>query len=658
MKRLFLLLLSFFSLFAASAQGTFTMVFGGPADEHALAMVPCRDGGYALAGFTFSFGSGRSDVWVMKVNSQGQEMWRKILGGTDYDWANDLVETRDGNLVVAGYQRDSLTNQRNAWVFQLNRHGDLMWEHVYGGEQGDEAKALTQTSDGGFAVVGYSHSFSRGKSDVWLLRLNAVGAELWQRHYGTQEAEKGHCIVETRDEGFLIGGFQTAGPAAKADLLVARVDRKGQGLWRRVIASPGHDAIESVLETPQGNVLATGWGQQPEGGLQGLILELSPGGSVLRQRVFGGDGKDALYDLKPVPQGGFVAVGQSEGNGSANVWLLRLDADLYPVWESKTKAPKDDIGQVVVPVADGGFLIAGGTHSLGEGGSDFCLLKTDRMGRFDGSLDFETDIAAPPLVARESQGPAKPTLYLLSVGVSSYEESGMSLRFAHEDARSVAASFEKQEGALFERVESRVLVNEEASLVNIKEGLSWLERQATQNDLVVMFVSAHGALDHKGSHYLLPSDFDPHNLFATGLNIRDLTEGVSATPCKKLIFLDACHSGQSGRDFLEFGTPKAFDFNQAIEQLTNRENGITVVTSSSGQEFSYERPDWGHGAFTKALLEGLNGSADINQDLLVTLAELNFYLSERVKELTEGRQHPYMPINLFGNIPLYALPGH
>ncbi len=658
MRLIFLLIILIGTLPLTKGQGTFSRFFGGPADEHALAVTPTRDGGYALAGFTFSNTRGKSDVFVMKVDAWGQMQWQETFGGPDSDWANDLVETRDGNLVIAGYRRDPATKQRNAWVFQVNRHGQLMWDHLYGGEQGDEAKAITQTSDGGFAVVGYSESFSRGKSDVWLLRLNAVGMELWQRSYGTAKSEKGYTIQETKEEGFIIGGYQDAGGVNKADMLIVRLDRTGKGVWRVVLPSPGNDVVESILETKEGHILALGWGFDGDLGLQGRLVKLSEGGRVLQQQDFGGKEKDVLYDIAVVPQGGYIAVGQTGEEGRANVWLLRLDQQLVPLWETKTKGEKDDYGHSVTPTTDGGFLITGGSASFSHGGVDICLLKTDRMGRFDAAtVPFESQQAQPVIrVEDPANDPLfRPDLYVLAVGVSNYQDTNMSLNFAHLDAAAVAQQFGTQKGKLFRKVETLVLTNEQATLVNIKEALSSLERKATQKDLIVMFFSAHGALDNKGSHYLLPTDFDENNLFATGLNIRDITEGVSASPCKKLIFLDACHSGQSGYDYMELASIKAFDLNQALEELTDKEPGVTVITSSSGREFSYERPEWGHGAFTKALLEGLQGSADLNQDLLVTLAELNFYLSERVRDLTEGRQHPYMPINLFGNIPLFAL---
>lgn len=158
----------------SSAQEKFSKTFGGDRDEHAMAVTTTATGDYVVAGFTNSYGLGKSDVWVMKLDDFGNEVWRQYFGDKDYDWANDLIETRDGNYVLAGYTRDQKSGKNNAWVFQLNRHGELMWSRTYGGKDADEARSIIQTKDGGFAVAGFSYSNSKGKSDIWLLRLNAV----------------------------------------------------------------------------------------------------------------------------------------------------------------------------------------------------------------------------------------------------------------------------------------------------------------------------------------------------------------------------------------------------------------------------------------------------------------------------------------------------
>ena len=644
------------------AQESFTHTFGGKKDEHGTAVVQTRDGGYAVTGFTYSYGKGKSDIWVMKLDAGGNQMWRKFIGTKENDWAYDLVETRDGNFVIAGHTRNSESGKSNAWVFQLNRHGEQMWSHRYGGEDGDYAKAVKQTLDGGFVVAGFTATDSKGKSDIWLLRLNATGDELWQKRFGGIGIEKAYDVIETRDEGFLIGGYQLYDREKNlADMLLVKTDRHGSGLWRRVIKNAGNDVVEAVLETEGGNYLAAGWGHSDRSkSLDGKLVKVSPGGKVIWEQEYGGENKDALYDLKADRNGGYMLVGQTASfDMTDDVWTVRVSRNGREIAQRHTKGDKRDYGRALTATKDGGFLLVGGTESYSNGGVDICLFKLDPGGNFaDGPFNSEGVVVLQDkqeVNTDPGNSIYKPNLYILSVGVSSYEDPSVSLTYAHTDAAAVARKFASLEGKLFNKVEMKQFMNNDASLINIRTGISWLERQATQKDMILIFISAHGALDHKGNLYILPTDFDAHNLFATALNIRDLTEGMNGTPCKKLIFLDACHSGQSGYDLLEFASIKAVNLNKAVEELVNKEPGVTVMTSSSGKEFSYENPKWGHGAFTKAILEGLNGSADFNQDKVINLMELNLYVMERVKKLTDGRQHPYIPINLFGDIPLFIL---
>ena len=662
MRLSFAILLTGMLLSNLCAQERFTRTFGGQKNEHGTAIIQTRTGEYVLSGFTYSFGNGKSDIWIMKLDASGHEMWRRYMGGEGYDWANDLIETRDGNYVIAGHTKDIQTGNTDAWVFQVNRHGELMWSHTYGGAKADYAKSLVQTSDGGFAVAGFSNSFSRGKSDVWVVRLNAIGEEIWNKNYGGKAIEKGHSIIETEDEGLLVGGYQLFEKGnTMADMLLVRMDRNGKGIWRKVIRHSGNNVVESLVETPDGNYLAAGWGRSESGkSLDGKLLKIGPGGKVLWENSYGGEGKDALYDIFEGPNGDYMLTGQTASfDQSDDIWLMRVDPQGKAFWQKRAKGDKHDYGRSLVATHDGGFAIIGGTESSGNGGSDICMLKTDAAGNFGmGPLKSEGIMVqqdAPPIPKSDTPDIFKPNLYILTVGVSNYQDNSVSLNFAHTDAAAMAKKFQALEGSLYRKVEVKELLNDDATLVNIRTGISWLERQATQKDMILVFISAHGALDHKGNLYILPTDFNAQNLFATALNIRDLTEGMNGTPCKKLIFLDACHSGQSGYDLLEFASIKSYNLNQAIEELVNTEPGVTVMTSSSGKEFSYENPLWGHGAFTKALLEGLNGSADFNKDKVITLMELNLYVMERVKELTNGRQHPYIPINLFGNIPLFLL---
>ena len=134
---------------------------------------------------------------------------------------------------------------------------------------------------------------------------------------------------------------------------------------------------------------------------------------------------------------------------------------------------------------------------------------------------------------------------------------------------------------------------------------------------------------------MLPTDGDPESLRRTALSTDDLKDYLGDSPAKVMVFMDACHSGQAAW--------RRVDNTEAIRELTSDEFGLVVMASSTGDEVSIERPEWGHGAFTKALIEGLEGRADYSGDGIVHLSELNTYVAERVKTLSKGKQHTTFP---------------
>lgn len=658
----FLLLLCPFLIIRA--QFTFNETFGGESDERAMAVTECKFGGYAVVGLTYSFGAGKSDIWAMRLDKEGKEVWRKYLGDTDFDWANSVVETEAGNLVIAGFTRNRTTRTHNAWVIQLDGDGNTLWSHTYGGEKADEAKSIVQTADGGFAIAGETYSYGKGKKDIWLLKLNQYGEEMWQRTFGGKEEESALSIIEAQDGSLVMGGYTQSLGKGKADIMILKVDANGKGIWKKNFGGTGNETVEGIVEADNGDFLLAGWtNTNSQGKLDAMVMRINTDGQPMWKKNYGGAGKDAFSAICKAYEGGYALAGYTSisDDKPSRIWLTKIDEKGNKIWERKSNSKKNDFGYALTNTRDGGYLLAGSTQTLASSGSDIWVLKTNHLGSFKNNFPvaYQEPEPVPQIqikATEEEEGDIfKPNLYVVSVGVSAYEDSDVNLTFAHTDAAAIANKFSTLEGSIFNKVHVKTLLNKDATLINIKVALSWLEREATQKDVILVFISSHGALDNKGNLYILPTDFSEYNLFATALNIRDITEGTNGVPCKKLILLDACHSGQSGSDFVEFASIKALDVNSVVKELMSKEPGVTVMTSSSGREYSYENPRWGHGAFTKAILEGLDGGADFNKNSVIHLTELELFVSERVKELTGGRQHPYTPIKLSGNIPLYLV---
>ena len=232
----------------------------------------------------------------------------------------------------------------------------------------------------------------------------------------------------------------------------------------------------------------------------------------------------------------------------------------------------------------------------------------------------------------------KPKLYVLAVGVSNYANSSFNLGLPAKDAHDFAGVMTKQKGRLYADVQVRLLTDAEATRDNVVDGLDWLQHQVTSHDVGMLFLAGHGLNDNNNRYYFLPYNADPEKLLRTGVAQSDILATLSALAGKAVFFLDTCHSGNA------LGTARTRGVNSGIDafvnDLSSAENGVVVFTASTGLQLSLEDPAWGNGAFTKAVVEGLNGKADLQRRGTITLKGLDYYVDERVKELTNGRQSP------------------
>lgn len=299
--------------------------------------------------------------------------------------------------------------------------------------------------------------------------------------------------------------------------------------------------------------------------------------------------------------------------------------------------PKDDGRvplQLTVSVPPGAVevsLIAESGRTVSEPDRVRLHETSANIGSQAGSLDAGTGI--------------KPRLYALVVGVGAYRHESINrLDFPAKDARDFAASLHRQRGRLYRDVDVRLLEDAAATREAIIDGLDWLRRQVTANDLAVVFFAGHGVNDQTNRYYFVPVGADPARLRSTAIPNDDITEVLQVLPSKVLAFLDTCHAGNilGGGRQRNFTIGTHGDINRLVNELTSAENGVIVFASSTGRESSQESAAWNNGVFTKALVEGLVGKADFNRDDVVSLNELNLYVADRVKQLTHGDQHANM----------------
>lgn len=229
----------------------------------------------------------------------------------------------------------------------------------------------------------------------------------------------------------------------------------------------------------------------------------------------------------------------------------------------------------------------------------------------------------------------KPKLYVLAIGVSRYADKNLTLGFAAKDAMDFASAILKQKTGIYRDVVVKTITDERATKDNVLDGLEWLQKETTSKDVAMLFIAGHGVNDPSGIYYFLPVNVNTEKLKRTGVPFSDIKNTVVSLAGKTIMFIDTCHSGNI------MGARRGVaDITGIVNELSSAENGAVVFASSTGNQYSLENAKWGNGAFTKALIEGIGGKADYLGKGKITINMLSLYISERVKELTGGKQTP------------------
>jgi hypothetical protein len=246
-----------------------------------------------------------------------------------------------------------------------------------------------------------------------------------------------------------------------------------------------------------------------------------------------------------------------------------------------------------------------------------------------------------------------PQIWAVVIGLSKYQQSEISLKYADKDAQAYYDYLKSPFGGNTSAENSALLINENATRENIIKEITEKCNKAFENDMVIVYLACHGMPDAVGDEiYFLGYDAKIKNLAGTAVSMFDIDKALKKSRANKKIWLiDACHSG--GASFSYRGD-YAYLTNKLLLEIALRKEAYAIFTASSASEFSREDTTWGggHGVFTFHLLEALNGAADKNGDGLIDIRELQEYVTRHVTDETNGEQHPELKGNFDNKMPL------
>lgn len=217
-----------FGLIRTDADGNilWTKAYGG-GGEHSYSLQQTTDGGYIISGYTFNFGAGDYDIYLVKTDNTGNILWTKTYGTTGIEEAYSVQQTTDGGYIITGKTQASLLSQAYVLLIKTNSAGDTLWTKTYGGTVGEVGYSVQQTTDGGYIVAGVTYSFGAGNQDVYLIRTDFNGDTLWTKAYGGANDDFGMSVKQSASGGFIITGETNSFGAGGTDVYVISADANG-----------------------------------------------------------------------------------------------------------------------------------------------------------------------------------------------------------------------------------------------------------------------------------------------------------------------------------------------------------------------------------------------------------------------------------------------
>ncbi|MEP7265262.1 MAG: T9SS type A sorting domain-containing protein [Bacteroidota bacterium] len=297
-----------------------TTTYGGSGDDGGRDVVQTSDGGYIVTGFSTSVGD---HIYVIKTDVWGAVTWSKSYGGPGSQEGESIMQTADGGYIISG---ELFNGNTDLYLIRINAVGDTLWTRT-GATLAPSTRAYSvqETNDAGFVVTGYTANTS---NDVYLIKLNSNGDTLWTRSYGGQFSDAGNCVRQTSDGGYIIAGRSSSFSAGFSDVYLLKTDSTGNEVWSKTYGNIGDDVTYSVtLANDGGYVLSGQTTNISTGDVNAYLLKTDATGNVQWSRTYGGSGDDSFKSVVKTNDGGYAAAGYMSGtSGNVSGYLVKTNA--------------------------------------------------------------------------------------------------------------------------------------------------------------------------------------------------------------------------------------------------------------------------------------------------------------------------------------------
>jgi len=376
LSKKYLLLFTFSCLFAQAPDVLWEQTYGGDSSDGGVSVCRAADNGHIVAGYTNSFGNGDYDICLYRVDSIGTLLWTKTIGGINYDIPNEMQPTSDSGYIIIGRTTSfgpGTPNYSNIYLIKINSNGDTIWTKVFGGVNSEEGLSVSQTTDGGYILVGRTASFGAGGADVYLIKTNAAGDTTWTRTYGGALNDIGWSVQQTTDGGYIISGSTLSFGAGSSDVYFIKTDDNGALVWSRTYGGAYSERGWSVQQTDDGGYMIVGYtysfGIGTPNSYNSYFIRTNANGDTIWTKAINEPDYDWMEKMERCLDGGFIATGSTYSipPSACQVYIIKITTDGVIVWEKRQGSGINDMGHSIRRTGDGGYIVVG---IRGEGGAN------------------------------------------------------------------------------------------------------------------------------------------------------------------------------------------------------------------------------------------------------------------------------------------------
>ena len=393
-------------------------LYGGSNEDIAHSIIETSDGGYAVLGNTKSQDGDVSekntsdrDWFFLKLDQNGDILWKKIYGGSGDDHGHSVIQTEDEGYILAGYTSskdgdiDSISayddilqngDPHDKWIIKIDQFGNILWQNVYGFKGHDHAYSIIPTRDGGYFLNGFldvSASEGAGNYNVgskkhhgvgefWCHKIDSNGNLQWRKYYGGSNNDRSYDAIQTLEGDFIIVGtsesndFEISNSKGSYDMWVIKLDNNGNLIWEKSFGGKGYDGGNAVIENSYGNIMILGQTNSldnditdPLGSSDFFLVNMTKKGEILNIENLGTSNFDSGKSIMELDDGSHYLLGHTtdissvDGNLGSDILFIKTLPNGVFIENQKVGGSGTDIGYDFTQISDGSIIIVGSTDS-------------------------------------------------------------------------------------------------------------------------------------------------------------------------------------------------------------------------------------------------------------------------------------------------------